>query len=643
MRGTLVMVMLVGVAMAAWGVGAPAATPGAGALTAKTERADIPDAYKWNLTDLFASRDAWKTRRAEVAASLTEMAAFNGKLGDSASVFYGALSTQMSIRKEVVRLFVYAMQKRDEDTRIPENAALFQEAEQLMTAYNAATSFLQPEILTLDPAKIEASFKEEPGLELYRPYLANILRLKAHTRSPEVEKLLAQTGNMRATPDNVYGTFTAADFPYPEMALASGEKVTLTPSGFAKVRASLVKEDRYAAFSKFFAAFASYQGTVGSMMYGQIVQHMFVKDARGYASCLEAALDQNAVPVAVYEALIKSTHENLPTLHRYLKLRQKMMGLDRLRYEDLYAPTVKSVEMSYTPQQAMDLTLAAFAPLGKDYVDTLQRGYGSRWVDWYPTPGKRSGAYSEGAAYDVHPYQLLNFNGRYADVSTLAHESGHSMHYYLSNHHQPYVTSEHAIFVAEVASTLNESLLFRHMMATAKDDDTRLFLLNARLDGFRQTLFRQTLFAEFELKAHQMAERGEPVTGDALTKLYLGLLRDYYGSAAGVCAVDDTCGAEWLYIHHFLAYDFYVFQYATSLTASTAISKAILGEEARTPPVTKTRDAYLGLLASGSSKYPIDLLRAVGVDMTTGAPFAAAMDEMNAIMDQMEAILGKKK
>jgi oligoendopeptidase F len=613
-----------------------------GASAAYKERSQVPDQYKWNLADLFASTDAWRAKKAEVAGRLPELTAFNGKLGDSAATFTKALSTDMALRKEVVRLYVYAMQLRDEDTKVAANAALFQEAEQLQNAFNEASAFVQPEILAIDPAKIEGFFKAEPALAPYRPFVDNILRLKAHTRSPEVEKVLAQAGTMQATPDNVYGTFTGAEFPYPEITLSTGEKVRLDPSGFAKVRGSQVAEDRYLAFDKFFKTLSGYQGTVGTLLYGQVMQHVFTRDVLGYKTCVEAALDQNAIPVAVYDSLIASTHKSLPTLHRCLKLRQRMMGLQKLRYEDLYAPMVKSVEMSYTPEQAMDITLKAFAPLGAGYQATLNKGYESRWVDWFPTPGKRSGAYSEGAAYDVHPYQLLNFNGRYTDVSTLAHESGHSMHYFLSNHNQPYVTSEHAIFVAEVASTLNESLFFRYMLANAKDDDTRLFLLGSRLDSFRQTLFRQTLFAEFELKAHQMAERGDAVTGESMTKVYLDLLRQYYGSKEGVCAVDDYCGAEWEYIHHFFAYDFYVYQYATSLTASAAISKAILSEEAQKKPVYKTRDAYLQMLSSGCSLYPIELLKRVGVDMTTGAPFQAAMDEMNTIMDQMEAILAKK-
>jgi len=297
--------------------------------------------------------------------------------------------------------------------------------------------------------------------------------------------------------------------------------------------------------------------------------------------------------------------------------------------------------MEFTPDEAMDATLKAFEPLGREYVAALKGGYGSRWTDWYPSPGKRSGAYSEGAVYDVHPYQLLNFNGAYEDVSTLAHESGHSMHYYLSNRHQPYATSEHATFVAEVASTLNENLLFRYMLARTPEDDARLFLLGERLESYRTTLFRQTLFAEFEMRIHEMAEAGEPLTGDSITKLYLDLLRIYYGHGQGVCEVEDLYGIEWAYIPHFYSYNFYVFQYATSLTASTAIAERIREETSAEPPVFKTRDAYLGLLAAGCSKYPIDLLGDVGLDMTTSAAFDAAMREMNGIMDEMEEILGR--
>jgi len=328
-------------------------------------------------------------------------------------------------------------------------------------------------------------------------------------------------------------------------------------------------------------------------------------------------------------------HANLPTLHRYLKLRQRIMGVDQLRYEDLYAPIVKRVELRYSPEQAKDLVLKAVAPLGPKYVADLKKGFADRWMDFMPTTGKKSGAYSTGA-YGVHPYQLQNFTGLYEEVSTLAHESGHSMHTFLSDKNQPYPTHDYRIFVAEVASTLNENLLLHYMLSQTKDRDTRLFLLGAYLDGLRTTLFRQTLFAEFELKIHELSEQGEPLTGEKLTGLYRGLLKEYYGDAAGVCKVADLYGIEWAYIPHFY-YDFYVYQYATSITASAKIAADI-----RADKTGKSRDAYLKMLSSGSSKYPIDLLRDAGVDMTTSAPFHAAIQEMNTVMDEIEKLLAQK-
>jgi oligoendopeptidase F len=317
-----------------------------------------------------------------------------------------------------------------------------------------------------------------------------------------------------------------------------------------------------------------------------------------------------------------------------------MMGLDGLRYQDLYAPLVEKVDMKFTPDEAMAITLDAFAPLGKEYGDALRQAYASRWTDFLPSTGKRSGAYSHSGAYDVHPYQLLNFNGAYDDLSTLAHESGHSMHGWLANRSQPYATHENPIFTAEVASTLNENLLLHHMLSKAKDDATRLFLLGNHLETLRTTLFRQTLFAEFELAAHEMAENGETLTGEKLSTLYLKLVREYYGHDQGVCRVDDLVAAEWAYVSHFY-YDFYVYQYATSLVASTSIAKGIRDEAAKKE--TRRRDGYLRLLRAGGSKYPIELLKEAGVDMTTAAPFQAAMAEMNATMDEMERILRRRK
>jgi oligoendopeptidase F len=333
-------------------------------------------------------------------------------------------------------------------------------------------------------------------------------------------------------------------------------------------------------------------------------------------------------------------HANLPTLHRYLKLRQKIMGLPQLGYEDLYAPIVQKVDLQYTPEQGMQLTLDAFAPLGAEYVEILRKGYGDRWVDFMPNTGKSPGAYSN-TVYGVHPYQLLNYNGAWDDVSTLAHESGHSMHSYLSSAQQPYATASYSTFVAEVASTLNENLLLHHVLDQTNDDRTRLFLLSSYLDSMRTTLFRQTLFAEFELKIHESVERGEPLTGESLNKLYLELLRKYYGHDAGVVHVDELYAAEWAFIPHFYS-NFYVYQYATSMIGGMSLADGIIGKPAvASGKAQQNRDAYLRLMAAGSSKYPIDLLKDAGVDMTTSEPFNAAIREMNAIMDEMEKIYAR--
>jgi oligoendopeptidase F len=611
-----------------------------------TERSQVPEQLTWNLKDLYPSDAAWSQGKENLQKRLPEMAPFKGHLGDSAATLYAALSTMAGMDKDLARLMSYASQLADQDTQVSKSQEMVQGIEQVAAQFGAAVSFVRPEILTIDSAKVDQFAAQEPKLKDYKPYLDNILRLKAHTLDPAGEKLMAQAnGQMAGSAESIYSIFTNADLPYPkDVKLSSGEIIPLLDAAaYTKYRASSNRADRDLVFKTFWGRFDEFKRTLGTSLYSKVKAHMFNKEARHYDSCLQASLDRNNIPPAVYKQLISDVHANLPTLHRYLKLRQRMMGVDQLRYEDLYASIVKDVEMPFSPEQAMDLTLRASEPLGKTYVDDLKLGYQNRWVDFMPSKGKKSGAYSNGAAYDVHPYQLLNFMGGYDDVSTLAHESGHSMHSFLSNKNQPYITADYSIFVAEVASTLNENLLLDYMLKNeAKDDATKLYLLGSHLDGLRQTLFRQTLFAEFELKMHEMAESGESLTGDNLTKLYLSLLKEYYGDKDGVCRVDDLYGVEWAYIPHFY-YNFYVYQYATSLVASTSIANAIREEEATKPPSTKARDAYIKMLSSGSSKYPIDLLKGAGVDMTTSAPFNAAMKEMNTVMDEIQAILDKQK
>ena len=599
------------------------------------ERAQVPEQYKWNTADLYPSEEAWTKQKDDVASRIPKLASFQGKLGASADSFYTALSALMDLDKDLSHLSTYASMRSDEDTRVSKPREMKQMSEDLGVKFAATAAFIRPEILALGEAKVRGFIKADPRLAPYTPWLDDILRYAPHTMTAPEEKVAAEAAIMADGPSNAYNTFTNADLPYPEVTLKSGEKVRLDAQAYTKYRTAPDRGDRDLVFKTFWTKYKEFERTLGATLDANVKTHVFDKNVHKFASCLEAAIFNSNVPTTVYTQLIKDVHANLPTLHRYLKLRQKMMGVDQLRYEDLYAPLVQKVDLHYTPEEAKELVEKAVAPLGPQYVADLKKGYADRWVDFMPTTGKKSGAYSTGA-YGVHPYQLQNFTGIYEEVSTLAHESGHSMHTFLSDKSQPYPTHDYKIFVAEVASTLNENLLLHHMLTQTKDKSTRLILLGTYLDGLRTTLFRQTLFAEFELKIHEMGEKGEPLVGEKLTELYRALIKEYYGDAAGVCKVDDLYGIEWAYIPHFY-YDFYVYQYATSITASAKIAADI-----RADKTTKSRDAYLKMLSSGSSKDPIDLLKGAGVDMTTSGPFNAAIKEMNDTMDEMEKLLAQK-
>lgn len=607
------------------------------------ERADVPEKYKWNTADLYPTEEAWHKTKDEIASRIPKLAEYQGKLGESAEHFYAALTAVMDLDKDFSRLQVYASMRSDEDTRVGATREMNQAAADLAVKFSAAVSYLRPEILSLGSAKVEGFVAADKRLAPYKVWLDDILRYAPHTLTAPEEKIAAQAGMLSDGGANIYSMFTNADLPYPDITLSTGEKVRLDAQGFTKYRTLAGRDDRDNVFKAFWSKYREFERTLGTALDAQVKAHQFNKEVHKFNSCLEASLFSSNVPISVYKQLISDVHSNLPTLHRYLKLRRRIMGVDQLRYEDLYAPLVKKAELSYTPEEAMAMVLKAVAPLGPQYEADLKKSFDERWVDFMPTTGKKSGAYSTGV-YGVHPYQLQNFTGIYEEVSTLAHESGHSMHSYLSDRHQPYVTHDYRTFVAEVASTLNENLLFHHMLAQTTDKDTRLFLLGSYLDGLRTTLFRQTLFAEFEWRIHEKAEKGEPLTGEKLSELYLGMAREYYGDTAGVCKVGDRHAIEWAYIPHFY-YNFYVYQYATSIMASAQIAANMRADAAAKKPTTKNRDAYLKMLSSGSSKYPIDLLKNAGVDMATSGPFNAAMKEMNGIMDEMEKLLaeGPKK
>jgi oligoendopeptidase F len=592
-------------------------------------------AHQWKLGDLYPSDEAWAKAKADVAAGVKAFASHKGHLGDSPRSLGDALTELGTLQNQLQRVSVYAEARNDEDTREAKPRAMHSEAESLAVQLDTATAWLRPELLALPPARIHAALAKEPRLRSWSFFLDDVLRGKAHTLAAGEERIVAMTGDLGGAPGTIYGVLKDADLPYPTVKLSTGEQLRLDPAGYSHARTTPAHADRVKVFQAFFGALKEFQRTTGATLYAQLQAHVFESNVHRYGSSVESALFRDNVPVSIYRQLIKDVNANLPTLHRYLALRQRMMGLPALGYEDLYAPLVKEVDRRYTIDQAMAMTLAAVAPLGPEYQHKLEGGYKAGWTDFLPRTGKRAGAYSTGV-YGLHPYQLLNFNGQWDDVSTLAHESGHSMHTLLTYEHQPFATSSYATFVAEIASTLNENLLFRRALAEAKTGEERLSLLGQRLENLRTTLFRQTMFAEFELGIHERAEKGEALTGESLSAAYLALVRRYYGHDKKVCNVAELYGDEWSFVPHFY-YDFYVYQYATSVVASSALAKAILDDE--THGHTDARDRYLAMLAAGGSDYPTTLLKRAGVDLTTPGPFTAAIEEMNAVMTQIEGLL----
>lgn len=604
-------------------------------LSQTRERSQIPDQDKWKLEDLYPSDHVWTEAKQKLTAQLDEITQYKGKLANSASQLLACLEFNSRISKEFGRLFSYASMKSDEDLRDAPRLGMKQELQQLSTDYNSKAAFITPEIAAMDKQQVDAFMEQEPGLKVFKMAIYDVLRMKAHTLSEKEEKILAEAGLMADGPSSIYGVFSNAEMPYPQVKLSDGTTTTLTKAEYTRYRAVPNRNDRQAVFQAFWEAFDKFKGTFGTQLYANVKKNMFYARTRGYESSLHSALDKDNIPTQVYQALIGNVTNNLDSFHRYLKLRKRMLGVETLEYSDMYAPVVKGVDLKYTYDEAKRLVLDAIAPLGADYQQVVAKAFDKRWIDVYPSPGKRAGAYSSGGAYDVHPYILLNYNGQYEDVSTLAHELGHTMHSYYSNKNQPYPTADYSIFVAEVASTFNEALLIHKMLQEIKDDDVRLSLLVNYLEGVRTTVFRQTQFAEFELRMHEKAERGEPLTGEVLTQLYGDILKKYYGHEKGVCHIDDLYATEWAYIPHFY-YDFYVYQYSTSFTASTALAEKVLAGE------KGTVEKYIAFLSAGGSEYPIDLLKIAGVDMTTAEPFNKTMAAMNRTMDEIEAILARK-
>ena len=609
---------------------AVALTLSAGLLTAAEKETE---AERWNLADIFPTHQAWETAKAEVSKDVEKVSSCKGELTTSADSLANCLTMFTELRKRFSKVAVYASMLSDEDTRKEEPTRMRQEVILLSSKYGQQMSYVRPELLA-NADKVRG-FMASPKLKDYRHDLDDILRMKEHVRTPEIEALLASFGPVGSAAGSIYNTFANAEMPWPTITLKDGTEVRLDQAAYNKYRQAPDREDRKKVFDEFWNTWKKFERTLGQTYSSAVTRDSTYAKARKYPSSLAAALDGDNISEDVYRTLIKSTNENLGTLHRYFKLRGKILGISGLRYYDIY-PDLVQTDKEFPYSVGKDLTMGALSVFGKDYVDVMKKGFAERWIDVYPRPGKRSGAYMNGGAYGIHPYLLMNYNSDFDGVSTLAHEYGHAMHTYFSQKAQPYPTSGYATFVAEVASIANEHILVDYMLKNAKSDEEKLLYLGQDLEAIRGSFFRQAMFAEFEMIAHDMVDSGKALTGAELTKIYAGLLKKYHGDENGVLKIDDLYAIEWAFIPHFYR-NFYVFQYSTSTAAAALLSEAILQGK----PGAAQR--YRDLLSAGSSKYPVELLKDAGVDMNTPEPYLALMRRANRVMDEIEAIIAKRK
>ncbi|HUU00134.1 MAG TPA: oligoendopeptidase F [Myxococcota bacterium] len=597
------------------------------------DRSAVSQAHKWKLDDLYASRAAWEKDLAGLDMQLAGVKKCRGQMGRGIKRLAGCLDQMFELQKRLYRLYSYAMRNNDQDARATAGQEMKSQMQKKATDVNAALSFVEPEILKIPPRRLGAFLKSK-RLAIYHHYIDNITRRRAHILQPGEEKIIARAGDMSAVPTNVYEIFSTVNMPRPEVTLKSGKKVTLTAAMYTRYRAADDRDDRLAVFKAFWGAYKKFRESFATLLAGEVSRDHFYALVRKYKNDMSSALDSNNVPTSIYTNMIKQIRAARPLLWRYLKIRKKMLKIQDLGYHDLYASIVPAMEMHTTFDQAKKTIIEALAPLGKEYTDILTGALDQRWADIYPTKGKRSGAYSDGSAYDVHPYVLLNYNDDYDSLSTTAHEFGHAMHSYLSNKNQPFALADYPIFVAEVASTTNENLLRLDLYSKEKDRDKKLFLLGQHLENFRTTVFRQALFAEFEMTIHDLAQKSVPLTADKLDEIYLKLLREYYGESEGEMKTDPLYAVEWAYIPHFY-YNFYMFQYTTSFIAATAIAEKVYAGD------TKTRDNYLKMLKSGCSKYAVELLKMAGVDMTNPTPYKVAFKSMERSLDEIDKLIAE--
>ena len=584
----------------------------------------------WDLTDLYPNDAAWTAERQTLQGEIARLPQLRGTLGRDAASLRAALQGIADAYRKASRFYIYAALKADEDLRVAPNQERKQQAQDVFTALGEATAWVEPEILTVGQATVDRYAAAEPGLAKFRFYLANILRRAPHTLSEELERLLAASGSVLAGPNDVRDQLASSDIPRPEVTLSTGRTIRLDDQGYSIEREAPNRDDRKMIFDRFWASYKTFESSLGTALAAKVRGDIFQSKARRYDNSLQWALAGDNIPEGVYRTLVAEANRGLPTLHRYFALRQRMLGLPDLHYYDIYPPLVRN-DRRFTLADMRTTTLEALRPLGPEYGRLLAEGTAARWMDPFPRQGKASGAYMSGGAYDVHPYLLLNLSEDYAGLTTYAHEWGHAVHSLLAKSRQPYETADYATFTAELASTGNEQLLAQHMIANARTREEKLFYLGQRMEGFRSTFFRQTMFAEFELRIHDMAEAGEGLSGERFTALYLELLRKYHGPGM---QMNPLYAIEWAYIPHFYR-TFYVFQYATSIAGAVFFSQSVLSGGAA------ARERYLDTLRAGGSDYPTEILRRGGLDMTTPAPYRALVAEFGRVLDQAEALLAQ--
>ena len=595
----------------------------------------VDEKYIWDLTDLYPDNEAWNSARLEAAKQVEVLAALKGTLGNSVKSFLYAVDSISAVYKDVVRIYIYASLMADEDTGNAENAERRQLALNLYTDIGASVSWYNPELLSLGEQRISQFIAAEPGLAKHAFGIENSLRQAPHTLGEDVEAVLAKTGKFLGTSGTVYGVLANANLPWPEVTLSDGEVLCLSQSGYSVGRQAVVREDRKMVFDTFWGVWKDFEATLGTLMDSHIQGLVFRTQVRDYESSLGRALFDDNMPEAVYRTLVAEVNAALPTLHRYFKLRKRMLNIDDdMRYYDIYPPLV-DLDKTFSIEDSIALTRRALEPLGEEFMAAYDLGVSERWMHVYPSKGKRSGAYMSGSAYDVHPYVLLNHNDDFDSASTFAHEYGHAVHSVLANKAQTWENAGYSTFIAETASIMNEMLLQDMVVSEAQTDKEKLFYLGSGLEALRGTFFRQTMFAEFELKMNEEVEAGNVLTGAKLTSIYLELLKRYHGHDQGVVTIDDLYGLEWAYIPHFYR-DFYVFQYATSITAAAGLAEKISSND------QQAQQDFINLLKAGGSDYPYQLMKNAGIDMATPEPYRALISRMNSIMDEMETILDKQ-